>query len=386
MYGKVAGAIAAVSVGVGVVALVAQPAAACGGLVAPNGTVHLVRTATLAAYHGGLEHYVTSFRFAGDGAEVGSIVPLPGVPTKVERGGDWTLQRLQRETEPRRFAAASADTAGGSREATVVYQTRIDALDITILKGGPAQVGTWARGHGYLLTPDAPEILRFYASRSPVFMAARFDAQAARQRGEQSGDGTPIHLTIPVRTPWVPLRILTLGLGGPSVVGADVYLLTDRRPALLPAPASDGFTLERSLPANDSLLNDLRSDKGMAWVPQQMWLSHLIVDRQAKDLHFDLAIDASGTGRPSPLAAGLAPPPRPPTTVTVTQPATALTPRTAEAPDAVVPRTVLGARPAGDGGRSAVPVGVGTGVGTAALVAVASWVRRLRRLTRVAGG
>src|SRR5882757_6784136 len=78
----------------------ATPAMACGGLVGENGTIQLVRTNTLAAYHDGVERYVTSFEFVGEGAEVGSIVPLPGVPTSVERGGDWTLQRLALEVAP----------------------------------------------------------------------------------------------------------------------------------------------------------------------------------------------------------------------------------------------------------------------------------------------
>src|SRR5436309_925479 len=80
------------------VATAAGPAWGCAGLVTPSGNVRLLRTATLAAYHDGLEHYVTSFTFSGSGAEFGSIVPLPGIPAKVERGGDWTLQRLARET------------------------------------------------------------------------------------------------------------------------------------------------------------------------------------------------------------------------------------------------------------------------------------------------
>ena len=75
-------------------ALAAAPAFACAGLVTSGGNVRLVRTGTLAAC-GGVER-VTSFRFEGGGAEFGSIVPLPGVPTNVERGGDWTLQRLDR--------------------------------------------------------------------------------------------------------------------------------------------------------------------------------------------------------------------------------------------------------------------------------------------------
>jgi hypothetical protein len=39
----------------------AMNALACGGLVAPNGTINLLKTTTLAAYHQGIEHYVTSF-------------------------------------------------------------------------------------------------------------------------------------------------------------------------------------------------------------------------------------------------------------------------------------------------------------------------------------
>ena len=57
----------------GVVGLVVgsvAPAGACGGLVGENGTIQLVRTTTLSAYHDGVERYVTSFDFdeLGSGA------------------------------------------------------------------------------------------------------------------------------------------------------------------------------------------------------------------------------------------------------------------------------------------------------------------------------
>src|SRR5687767_13282071 len=96
--------------------LVAAPAFACGGLIGPRGNLNLERTTTFAGYHDGIEHYLTSFTFTGGGGgKFGSLVPLPGVPDKVERGGDWTLQRLQREVTPvqESFAfarAASADS------------------------------------------------------------------------------------------------------------------------------------------------------------------------------------------------------------------------------------------------------------------------------------
>ena len=91
---------ATVSLAVPAVLLAPAVADACGGLVGENGTIQLVRTTTLAAYSNGVERYVTAFQFTGEGESVGSIVPLPDVPTKVERGGDWTLQRLAQEVTP----------------------------------------------------------------------------------------------------------------------------------------------------------------------------------------------------------------------------------------------------------------------------------------------
>jgi hypothetical protein len=300
----------------GVVTVSAGPAFACGGLVNPNGTVALTKTTTLAAYADGVEHYVTSFEYAGGGAEFGSIVPLPAIPSKVERGGDWTLQRLVQEVTPPPPVAlfASQDEAGASvRSAKVLFETKIDALDITILEGGGDSVGRWATENGFELTPDAPEVLDYYAERSPIFMAARFDPSRAENLGQTVGDGTPIHLTIPTPSPWVPLRILSLGLGDDATVKADVFLLTETTPTLLPRPLvpteREGMFLEVSERANDSLIADLRSDEGMKWIPDDMWLSYLRIDSPAAGLRHDLAIDASGFGEPSPVAAGLVPPP-----------------------------------------------------------------------------
>src|SRR4026207_917737 len=147
-------------------ALTAAPALACGGLVGENGTIQLVRTTTLAAYSDGVERYVTAFEFTGSGAEVGSIIPLPDVPTKVERGGDWTLQRLAQEVAPVTEGSRCLPATAEAGSAEVLFEVEIDALDITVLRGGGDEVGVWAAEHGFLLTPDAPEILDFYAERS----------------------------------------------------------------------------------------------------------------------------------------------------------------------------------------------------------------------------
>jgi hypothetical protein len=287
------------------VVLAAGPAGACGGLVGANGTIKLSRTTTLAAFHDGVERYVTSFEFTGQGEAVGSIVPLPGIPTKVERGGDWTLQRLEREVSPPLFDAAGGPTAlaASSASAKVILQTQVDALDITILKGGGDAVGKWAIANGFLLTPDAPAVLDYYSQRSKIFMAAKFDAAKALALGQNSGDGTPIMLTIPTHEPWVPLRILSLGLGKAKPVDADVFVLTDKRRTFL-----EGTTkpkLARDEPAPAQLLSDLRADKGMTWIPQSMWFSYLRIDVPAGKLRDDLAVSTRAGVAPSPRWAGV---------------------------------------------------------------------------------
>ncbi|MGH9117388.1 MAG: DUF2330 domain-containing protein [Acidimicrobiales bacterium] len=294
---------------VGVVALLlasATPAGACGGLVGENGTIQLVRTTTLAAYHDGIEHYVTAFQFTGEGESVGSIIPLPGVPTAVEKGGDWTLQRLAREVAPPVPTATEVALSAADEDVEVLLETQIDALDITVLRGGGDEVGRWAVDNGFLLSPDAPEVLDFYAARSPVFMAARFDADAAAARGQQEGDATPIHLTIPTDEPWVPLRILGLGLEPDRVVEADVFLLTDDRPELL--AGGPGLELSRSEQASEFLLADLASDRGMEWIPSSMWLTHLPLAAPAGELDYDLAISTHAGTPPSVVDAGIAAP------------------------------------------------------------------------------
>lgn len=299
----------ALAAGLLLVAFSAAPALACGGLIGPNGAVNLLRTTTLAGYHEGVEHYVTSFEFAGAGGAFGSLTPLPGIPTSVEKGGDWTLQRLLRETDPvlrDGLRLRALESASAAPSAEVLMEVTIDALDLTVLRGGAAEVGTWATDHGFRLPPDAPEVLDFYAQRSPIFLAAAFDGDAAAARGQNVGDGTPVHISIPTDNPWVPLRILALGKQSSEVVEADVYLLTDQSPAMLPYPDGfNGMSVTHAAPASDLLLSDLRSDRGMEWVPDKAWLTKVAIDAKAPQIGFDLAVDVSGANAPSRVAAGL---------------------------------------------------------------------------------
>jgi hypothetical protein len=277
--------------------------------------MRLLRTTTLAAWHGGIEHYVTSFQFEGGGAEFGSILPLPTIPTAIDKAGAWTLQRLEREVQPPvEFAAAGAAGPEAAADSVqVIEEKQIDALELTVLRGGGAAVGQWARERGFELTPDAPEILDYYAAKSPIFLAARFDAAAARQRGQSVGDGTPIDLTMPLPAPWVPLRILTLGRQPTDTISADVFLLTDTHPTIHHPEA--GIEVRRTEPASGQLLTDLRSDRNSTWVPAQAWLTYLTIDGQAAQIDGDLSVDA-----PAHRVRRITPPP--PTTTTTVPPAT----------------------------------------------------------------
>jgi hypothetical protein len=273
-------------------AFTASAASACGSLVAANGAVNLVRTSTLAAFHDGVEHYITSFEFTGVPKTFGSIIPLPANPTTVERAGDWTLQRLQREVAPPLGELEFATTArAASDEIQVLREVRIESLDITILRGGGKAVAKWANAQGFDLTRDAPAVFDFYAERSPYFMAAKFDASAAVAQGFRGGDGIPVHLAMPTDNPWVPLRILGAAKVPQAQVTADVFLLTDHKPSLL---YGNGFTVVRSERASSALLDDLRSDKRSSWVPDDAWLTYGQVSGRADEVLTDLAIDVHG--------------------------------------------------------------------------------------------
>src|SRR6266566_3436975 len=150
-------------------------ALACGGLVAPGHAETLQKATTLSAWHDGYEHYVTGFQFLGAAKNFGYIIPLPGVPSKIEKGGGWTLERLEREVNPQpRFAAEGAVRLAAPVE--VLQRVTVDALDITVVRGGGPDVARWAAKNGFDLTPDAPGVLSRYSSQGAVFALAKFDA------------------------------------------------------------------------------------------------------------------------------------------------------------------------------------------------------------------
>jgi hypothetical protein len=331
MLGKIACAAGAVAT---VLGLSAAPAAACGGLVAANGAVRLARATTMVAWHAGIEHYVTSFSFQGVASGIGWVVPLPAVPTQIVAAGRWTLQRLDREFNPPLQQAFAADLAAGaaSRAAVVVEQTQVEAVDITVLRGSAHEVITWSNQNHFALNDETRAHIETYAHASPIFMAARYDVDAARRLGRFQGDGTPVLITMPTPHLWVPLEVLA---NAHDPVDADLFLVTDRRPGTgeefglfgIPSnsvgdelPGAAGFTVQGQEWMNQRLHDDLAGDRNMSWVPVNSWVTHLVLGAPSESVTYDLSVAGDGTMRLASLGTT-------PETATTQAPEAQFTPR-----------------------------------------------------------
>ena len=283
------------------------PAAACGALIAPNGSVRLTHAATLVAWHDGIEHYLTNFSYAGNVDNVGYIIPLPAVPTEpVKEGGDWTLQRLFRETHPAPleldFFAGRAASAAPAVD--ILQQVQVKALDITVLRGSGQAVADWASQNHFFLDPITRAHLVIYAKGSPIFLAARYDLARAHQQGLLIGDGTPVLITMKLAHPWIPLEVLAVD---GQQTQADLYVLTDNplNTSLLGAvvgqsavgqevPGARGFRLAFQEPMSTSLYRDLSTDKNMSWVRPDGWLSYLSLDAPGQQVTYDMSVTPMG--------------------------------------------------------------------------------------------
>jgi hypothetical protein len=279
---------------------------ACGGLIAPDGDVRLERASTLVSWHNGVEHYLTSFAYQGDNpvANVGWIVPLPAVPEKIEAGGAWTFQRLSIESHPRRFAFDAPLSATASGSAQVLQQVQVEALNVTVVKGSGQEILTWASQNGFFVDNDTRAHLLVYAQGSPVFMAAKYDTQAAQARHQLQGNGVPLLITMKTAHPWVPLEVLAID---GQQVQADLYFLTDmplnvsdinakvgQSAVGSPVPNATNLTVAYQEKLTDQFYKDLSSDRNMGWVQRDSWFTYLSLDAPSEKVTYDLGISNDG--------------------------------------------------------------------------------------------
>ena len=290
----------------------ALPAAACGGLIAPNGAIRLERATTLVAWHDGVERYMTSFSYNGSAPSFGWIVPLPAIPEKVEEGGGWTLQRLFRETHPQPTILALRFASAGLAQdsAIVIEQVQVRALDITVLRGSGQAVLDWASENGFAVDAETRAHVLQYAKGSPIFMAAKYNAGRAQQQRLLFGDGAPVLITMKIAHPWIPFEVLAAG----QQVQADLYLLSDKAVntsewrALIGASGvgtkvqgAEGFSLEFQEKMTDSLYHDLSTDKNMGWVRRDSWLTYLSLNAPDSKVTYDMSVTPMGVVKVAPF-------------------------------------------------------------------------------------
>jgi hypothetical protein len=302
--------LAAVAIALGLFAIQALPALACGALVAPNGSVRLARATTLVAWHDGVERYLTSFSYQGDFSNLGWIVPLPAVPMKIEEGGAWTLQRLERESHPVQPTFGAVEATASSDSAAVLQQVKIEALNITVIRGSGSQVLNWATDNGFFLNDETRAHLLGYAKGSPIFLTAKYDTSAAKARGLLQGDGTPLLITMKTAHIWVPLEVLAIE---GQQVQADLFLLTDQPvytsdfAAMVgqssvgsQVPGAPGFVLSFQEKITPPLYHDLSTDRNMGWVSPDSWLTYLTLNAPEPTVTYDLGVSSKGVIRLAP--------------------------------------------------------------------------------------
>ena len=302
--------LAALTIALGVFVLQALPAFACGALVAPNGSVRLSRATTMVAWHDGIERYLTSFSYQGNFSNLGWIVPLPAVPLKIEEGGAWTLQRLSLETHPVELRFGVEQAAATADSAAVLQQVKIEALNLTVIRGSGQEVLNWATSNNFFLNTETREHLLAYAKGSPIFMAAKYDTSAAKARGLFQGDGTPILITMKTAHIWVPLEVLAIE---GQQVQADLYLLTDQPVYTTNLDAmvgqssvgseilgASGFVVSFQEKLTPRLFHDLSTDRNMGWVRSDSWLTYLNLDAPEPTVTYDLGVSPSGVIRLAP--------------------------------------------------------------------------------------
>jgi hypothetical protein len=201
--------------------------------------------------------------------------------------------------------------AAANQPAQVLQQVRIEALNITVLRGTGQAVLDWCAANQFEINDETRGHLLAYAAGSPIFMAAKYDTAAARARHQLSGDGAPVLITMRTAHPWVPLEVLALD---GQEVHADIYLLTDMALNTSEAgtalgqsavgaelPGATGFRLVYQAPMNAQLYHDLSTDRNMSWVRPDGWLTYLSLDAPDTTVTYDLGVTSRGVIRLAPF-------------------------------------------------------------------------------------
>ena len=207
---------------------------------------------------------------------------------------------------PRRWRRPRTSALPGHRRrrrrsrvgAEVILETKIDALDITVLKGGGDEVGrVGARQRlppharrardARLLRPPQPDL-----HGRPLRRLPRRRARPGRRRRHADHAHDPDRPAVGAAADPQPRpRGERVRRGRRVPAHRRAAEPAGRRPRPHPRP-------QRGAPTT-CCSSDLRSDVGMEWVPDEMWFTYLQVGTEAGALDYDLAISADPTTPPT---------------------------------------------------------------------------------------
>jgi hypothetical protein len=193
----------------------------------------------------------------------------------------------------------------------VLQQVQVEALNVTVIKGSGREILTWAAQNGFFLNEETQGHLLAYANGSPIFMAAKYDTQAAQARHQIQGNGVPLLITMKTAHPWVPLDVLAID---GQQVQADLYFLTDmplntsdinakigHSAVGSEIPGATGFKVAFQEKMTDQLYQDLSSDRNMGWVQQNSWFTYLSLNAPSEAVTYDMGISNDGVIRLAPF-------------------------------------------------------------------------------------
>ena len=267
--------------------LAAAPTLACGGLIGPNGAVNLLRTTTFAGYHDGEEHYVTAFQFAGGGGSFGSITPLPGHPERGREGRRLDAPAPHPRDRPRSTSSPPRPSAR-QRRPTLARgahegphrrpgRDRPPGRRRRHRRSGPRTTASASRPTPPRCSTSTRAAARSSSPRRSTPTRPRSGASSSATGPRSTSRSPPT--TRGSRSGSSPWARRARSASRPTCSCSPT-----RVPALLPAPDGDhGMRLDHSAAATTSLLDDLRSDRGMEWIPSEAWLTKVAIDADAAE-------------------------------------------------------------------------------------------------------
>lgn len=222
-----------------VLAALASPAAACGGLFCSRIPVDQAGEKILFIQDGDTVIAHVQIQYTGDAKDFSWIVPVPTQPT-LGVGSDQLFADLRNATRPQfnlalttegdcaqpknvpmlaPAAASAGATAGG---VTVVSQNQVGPFDTAVLTADdPGALKTWLKNNNYVIPDKLDPLLDPYVAGKYYFAAYKLTKDAS------VGDIQPVVLKYKATKPGIPIRLT--GIAATPNMALYVWILGEHR-------------------------------------------------------------------------------------------------------------------------------------------------------------